>query len=100
MTGWESNPRWSCDTGLTVQTFRPLKQPVNVNLFFKNKKPKLFSLGLTFIILLTLEHYNIKPMGIPLPHNVVPLRLLIFNVIVVIFFLYILVFKIVFLSIF
>jgi len=57
-------------------------------------------LGLTFIILLTLEHYNIKPMGIPLPHNVVPLRLLIFNVIVVIFFLYILVFKIVFLSIF
>ena len=39
-------------------------------------------------------------MGIPLPHNVVPFRLLIFNVIVVIFFLYILVYKIVFLSIF
>ena len=27
-TGWDSNPRWSCDTGLTVQTFRPLKQPI------------------------------------------------------------------------
>lgn len=27
--GWDSNPRWSCDTGLTVQTFRPLKQPIH-----------------------------------------------------------------------
>lgn len=31
-TGWDSNPRWSYDTGLTVQTFRPLKQPILIDI--------------------------------------------------------------------
>ena len=30
LAGWDSNPRWSCLTGLTARTVRPLRQPANI----------------------------------------------------------------------
>ena len=30
LAGWDSNPRWSCFTGLTARTVRPLRQPANI----------------------------------------------------------------------